>query len=77
MENRQGNYTLEQIVDITIHNLQIIQVPVMLSETVGIPIQKSIKNLMVLKEQMEIERKAREIAAEDPEHTVGEDESDE
>ena len=58
-------YTAEEVVDITINILSEISIPVQLSETVGLPVQRSIGNLKVLKAKYEQERLEAEKGEED------------
>ena len=53
-------YTKEQVIQFTIDNLSAINVPVRLAEQVGIPIQKAITNLEIVKAMFEEEKKPKE-----------------
>ena len=53
MENTQKTYTLREVVLITADILKGIQVPVELSEQIGLPVLSAIRNLGVIAHQME------------------------
>lgn len=50
-------YTKEQVIQFTINIMSAIRVPAMETEEIGTPILKAIKNLMVVQEMMEAEKK--------------------
>lgn len=67
MENTQKTYTLREVVMITADILKGIQVPVELSEQIGLPVLSAIRNLGVIAHQMEEAEVAAEIQKEEPE----------
>lgn len=67
MENTQKTYTLREVVMITADILKGIQVPVELSEQIGLPVLSAIRNLGVIAHQMEEAEVAAEIQKEKPE----------
>lgn len=61
-------YTKDEIVQFTINILEGIQgIPVILSQQIGVPIQKAAMNLHVLQRMMEQEKKAAEEGGKDDE----------
>lgn len=68
METSQKSYTSEEVIDITINLLSNINVPVVFSELIGVPILKCIQNLQATKEIMKAE-KAQEGVEEDERET--------
>lgn len=54
-------YTAEEIVQFTINILSGIKVPAAGMEEIGMPVFRSLQNLMVVKEMLEKERVAREV----------------
>ena len=64
-------YTKEQIVDFTINILGKISIPVAMIDDIGTPISSAIKNLVVVKQMMEMEENQRKAAQEDACETDG------
>lgn len=56
-------YSVEEVLNITINNLQGISVPIELIDSVAIPIKNSIGNLLICLQAIIQEREAREAAA--------------
>lgn len=50
------NYTKGEIIQFTINILSAIRVPALEAEEIGMPIEKAIKNLMVVQEMIETEK---------------------
>lgn len=58
-------YTVEEVVDITIGILSGISIPVELSESVGVPVVRSIGNLKALKRKFEQDREEMQEGEDD------------
>lgn len=55
-------YTKEQVIQFTINNLSAINIPAMMAEQIGVPIQRSITNLEIVLNMIEEEKKPKETA---------------
>ena len=67
MKEERKTYTLAEVVGITKDILRNISIPAELTEQIGLPILSAIRNLTIVKQQMEEAAVAAEIQNEKPE----------
>ena len=64
-------YTKEQVIQFTINILSKVKVPATKASEIGVPIEKSINNLLVVQEMMEMEKNQRNTAQKEACETDG------